>query len=184
MLTRYVKGNFPDGECASTMGIDQMRKKIQVGKKTLDIEIFDTAGQERFRTITTAYYKSARAFLMVYDIGDEETFLGIAEWIKQIDLYANRKHARILIGNKLDAGTRKVDRARAEDFARDHNCNFFEISAKTGENVDKLFEKVVEELIQMTKKNASRKSGSKSGGKGSRKRQEENSEGGGCCVLQ
>lgn len=165
------------------MGIDQIRKRITVGKRTLDIEIYDTAGQERFRTITTAYYKAARAFLMVYDIGDEESFNGIAQWIKQINLYANRKHSRFLIGNKLDTGSRVVEKERAEDFARENNCIFFETSAKTGSNVDAVFEKVVEALIKLTSKKGGGGRKSKKGTQKSSRTETADGEGG-CCVLQ
>jgi len=149
LLTRYTK-NLYDVECASTMGIDQFRKKEMFKNTEYDLEIFDTAGQERFRTITTAYYKSSKAFLMVYDIGDADSFKDIHAWIKQIELYSNHKHVRVLIGNKLDnEAARQVARADAEAFAKTNQCVFFEVSAKTGENVQETFAGVLQKLVNL-----------------------------------
>ena len=111
--------------------------------KQINVEIFDTAGQERFRTITTAYYKTSRAFLLVFDVGARDSFDHVKVWIDQIERFSHRKHVRFLIGNKIDSD-RKVSYDEAMDYARENDCKYFEISAKTGKNIDELFKKVMD----------------------------------------
>lgn len=161
VLSRYCKNSY-SSESPTTMGIDQLRKRVQYKDTAYDLEIFDTAGQERFRTITTAYYKSSKAFLMVYDIGDAASFTDIYEWIKQIELYSNNKHVRVLIGNKLDnAAAREIPEEQAREFAKENKCHFFEVSAKTGENVEHLFDEVLRELVDLKKSRGQQQQGKK-----------------------
>ena len=122
----------------------QMRQDVTLGNnKKINVEIFDTAGQKRFRTITTAYYKASRAFLLVFDLGKRDSFDAIEQWIVQIDKFAQRKHVRFLIGNKCDSD-RVISYDEAMDWAKENNCEYFEISAKTGKNIDSLFAKVMD----------------------------------------
>ena len=122
----------------------QMRQDVTLGNnKKINVEIFDTAGQERFRTITTAYYKASRAFLLVFDLGKRDSFKSIESWLAQIDKFAKREHVRFLIGNKCDSD-RDISYDEAMDWAKENNCTYFEISAKTGKNIDALFAKVMD----------------------------------------
>jgi Ras-related protein Rab-8A len=66
------------------------------------LQIWDTAGQERFRTITTAYYRGAMGILLVYDVSDENSFINVRNWMRQIDQNAAENVNRVLIGNKAD----------------------------------------------------------------------------------
>jgi Ras-related protein Rab-8A len=72
------------------------------GDAKVKLQIWDTAGQERFRTITTAYYRGAMGILLVYDVGDEGSFINVRNWMRQIDQNAAENVNRILIGNKSD----------------------------------------------------------------------------------
>ena len=172
-----------------------MRQDVTLGNnKKINVEIFDTAGQERFRTITTAYYKASRAFLLVFDLGKRDSFKSIESWLAQIDKFAKREHVRFLIGNKCDSD-RVISYDEAMDWAKENNCTYFEISAKTGKNIDALFAKVMDvrsrslpflpikkkithtytQDVYGTKKKKSKK------GKKSKK---DTSEPSGCCVVQ
>ena len=113
------------------------------GNKQINVEIFDTAGQERFRTITTAYYKTARAFLLVFDVGVRTSFEHVKIWIDQIERFSHKKHVRFLIGNKIDSD-RQISYDEAMDYAHENNCKYFEISAKTGKNIDSFFKQVMD----------------------------------------
>ena len=68
----------------------------------MKLQIWDTAGQERFRTITTAYYRGAMGILLVYDVSDENSFINVRNWMRQIDQNAAENVNRVLIGNKAD----------------------------------------------------------------------------------
>ena len=73
-----------------------------IEESKVKLQIWDTAGQERFRTITTAYYRGAMGILLVYDVSDENSFVNVRNWMRQIDQNAAENVNRILIGNKAD----------------------------------------------------------------------------------
>ncbi|EGV98126.1 Ras-related protein Rab-13 [Cricetulus griseus] len=99
----------------------------------------DTAGQERFKTITTAYYRGAMGIILVYDITDEKSFENIQNWMKSIKENASAGVERLLLGNKCDMeAKRKVLKEQADKLAREHGIRFFETSAKSSMNVDEV----------------------------------------------
>ena len=107
----------------------------------------DTAGQERFRTITQSYYRGADAILVVFDISDRESFESCANWIQDIDK-ANFDCIKFLIGNKSDLEKeREVTYAEAKKFCSENTFGYFETSAKTLDNVHKTFENIAESLL-------------------------------------
>lgn len=96
----------------------------------------DTAGQERFRTITTAYYRGAMGILLVYDVTDEQSFQNIRNWIRNIEQHAADNVDKILVGNKCDMMSEKlVETARGQALADEYGIKFFETSAKSNINV-------------------------------------------------
>lgn len=133
----------------TTIGIDYKIKILDVEKTRIKLQIWDTAGQERFRTITTSYFKGADSIMLVYDITDRETFDNISEWAKDIKQHADPQVAIILVGNKKDlTSAREVSFEEGHNVAQKMNVHFYEVSAKTSENVNKAFMS-----IAMTTKN-------------------------------
>ncbi|XP_067109791.1 ras-related protein Rab-12 isoform X2 [Osmerus mordax] len=109
----------------------------------------DTAGQERFNSITSAYYRGAKGIVLVYDITKQETFDDLPKWMKMIDKYASEEAELLLVGNKLDCETdRIITRQQAERFAsRISGMRFCESSAKDNFNVDEIFLKLVDDIL-------------------------------------
>ncbi|XP_044122359.1 ras-related protein Rab-13 isoform X2 [Neovison vison] len=108
----------------------------------------DTAGQERFKTITTAYYRGAMGIILVYDITDEKSFENIQNWMKSIKENASAGVERLLLGNKCDMeAKRKVQKERAVKLAREHGIRFFETSAKSSTNVDEAFSSLARDIL-------------------------------------
>lgn len=101
LLLRYSDDSFTSS-FITTIGIDFKIKSIMCGDAKVKLQIWDTAGQERFRTITTAYYRGAMGILLVYDVSDENSFINVRNWMRQIDQNAAENVNRILIGNKCD----------------------------------------------------------------------------------
>ncbi|MCP9260353.1 RAB8A [Dirofilaria immitis] len=100
----------------------------------------DTAGQERFRTITTAYYRGAMGIMLVYDITNEKSFDNIKNWIRNIEEHASSDVDRMIIGNKCDVEERRqVSRERGEQLAIEYGTKFMETSAKANINVEEAF---------------------------------------------
>lgn len=100
----------------------------------------DTAGQERFRTITTAYYRGAMGIMLVYDITNEKSFENIKNWIRNIEENASADVEKMLLGNKCElTEKRQVTRERGEQLAVEYGIKFIETSAKASINVEEAF---------------------------------------------
>ncbi|CAD5184307.1 unnamed protein product [Musa acuminata subsp. malaccensis] len=106
----------------------------------INLQIWDTAGQESFRSITRSYYRGAAGALLVYDITRRETFDHLASWVEDARQHANATMTIMLIGNKCDsAHTRAVSTEEGEQFAKEHGLIFMEASAKTAQIVEEAF---------------------------------------------
>jgi len=113
------------------------------------MQIWDTAGQEKFNSITTAYYRQARAAIVMYDVTRPATFQNLRKWFTLIDTHARTDVTKILVGNKTDQKDERVvtieqGRRAAEEFG----AEFFESSAKSDSNVYSAFEFIATDVIQ------------------------------------
>jgi len=97
-------------------------------------------GQERFRTITSSYYRGAHGIIVVYDVTDNDTFTNVKQWLQEIDRYASEGVNKLLVGNKSDLTSKKVvEYTVAKEFADQLNIPFLETSAKNATNVEQAF---------------------------------------------
>ncbi|KAA3675165.1 Ras-related protein Rab-2A [Paragonimus westermani] len=113
---------------------------INIGGKQIKLQIWDTAGQESFRSITRSYYRGAAGALLVYDITRRETFTHLASWLEDARQHSSSNMVIMLIGNKSDLESRRdVQKEEGEAFAREHGLIFMETSAKTAANVEEAF---------------------------------------------
>ena len=101
MLMRFSENQFTEN-FYNTVGVDFKLKEIELKGKTVRLQIWDTAGQDKFRTITTSYYKGAHGIMIVYDITDRQSFENVSEWMEEIENYAQKNVNILLIGNKND----------------------------------------------------------------------------------
>ncbi|XP_004487032.1 ras-related protein RABE1c-like [Cicer arietinum] len=147
LLLRFSDGSFTTN-FITTLGIDYKNRAIQLDGKKMMIQVWDTAGQERFRTITNTYYRGAMGVLLVYDVTDEFSFNNIKNWMHSIEQYASDNVNKILVGNKADMNERKraVPTSKGQALADEYGIKFFETSAKTNLNVDKVFFSIVKDI--------------------------------------
>ena len=123
-----------------TIGVEFGARMVTVDAKQIKLQIWDTAGQESFRSITRSYYRGAAGALLVYDITRRETFNHLANWLEDARQHANPNMTIMLIGNKSDLTHRRaVSTQEGEDFAKEHGLVFMETSAKTAHNVEEAF---------------------------------------------
>ncbi|GJS44889.1 Ras-related protein RabB1c [Tanacetum coccineum] len=123
-----------------TIGVEFGARMITIDNKPIKLQIWDTAGQESFRSITRSYYRGAAGALLVYDITRRETFNHLASWLEDARQHANANMTVMLIGNKCDlAHRRAVSTEEGEQFAKENGLIFMEASAKTAQNVEEAF---------------------------------------------
>ena len=147
---RYSDGIF-DQTHMTTIGLDYRLKSIILKDgKSIKLQIWDTAGQDRFRTITKHYYKGMHGIILIYDVTDRRTFESIRNWVSIIREVATEKVTIYLVANKIDMKeNRKVEREEGEKLAKELGLPFMEVSAKDGINVDEIFEDLVERIYKI-----------------------------------
>ena len=148
VITRYTDNRF-EKNYLSTTGIDYKLKNIKLDDgKNVKLQIWDTLGQERYRSLTKNYYKSAQGIILIYDITNRETFENVRNWIKSINAEADERVVIILVGNKCDfEENRQVSKEEGEQLAQELNLPFFECSAKENKNIIETFNGLTEKLI-------------------------------------
>ena len=139
LLLRYVHGQFKP-EYQLTIGVEFGAKNIEIDSKMFRIQIWDTAGQENFRSITRAYYKNSVCALVVYDISSRDSFNNVMSWIEDCRNQSPKTIFIVLVGNKCDLeDKRQVTYEEGKELADKNELLFFESSAKDGINVDDIF---------------------------------------------
>ena len=125
-----------------------MSLNVKVEDKIVKLQMWDTCGQEVYRSLISSFYRSASLAIIVYSIDNEESFNNIEKWLNDVKSQSNPNVKIFLIGNKADLeDKRKVARIEGEKFYNDHKLSYFiETSAKTGFNVQNVFIKAAKEL--------------------------------------
>eukprot|EP00640_Fibrocapsa_japonica_P005028 CAMPEP_0113937722 /NCGR_PEP_ID=MMETSP1339-20121228/4284_1 /TAXON_ID=94617 /ORGANISM="Fibrocapsa japonica" /LENGTH=211 /DNA_ID=CAMNT_0000940595 /DNA_START=65 /DNA_END=700 /DNA_ORIENTATION=- /assembly_acc=CAM_ASM_000762 len=132
-----------------TIGVEFGARMINIDSKQIKLQIWDTAGQESFRSITRSYYRGAAGALLVYDITRRETFSHLTRWLEEARQNSNSNMVIMLIGNKSDLEHRRaVSTKEGEQFAEENGLIFLETSAKTAENVEAAFIKTAEKIYE------------------------------------
>ena len=137
LLYRYSDNKFTTDQI-STIGVDFKSKDITIEGQQIKLQIWDTAGQEKFRSLTQNYYKGAHGAFVVFAVNEVDSFDQIKYWVdalKEKEPLINI----ILLGNKIDL-PRNINREDAENKAKENNIRYFEVSAKSGANINEAFE--------------------------------------------
>lgn len=175
LLLRYTKNEFIS-DMRSTIGVEFALKYITIDNYQLKIQIWDTAGMERYRSITNAYYKGAKGVIVLYDICRKKSFENVDKWIDDFKSKADDDAVIILIGNKSDLDDkREVSKEEGESKAKMNKFAFMETSAKDNNNVQKAFETLFGEIVKIYKnKNNIDLNDNKDGDEGMKKNMKEN----------
>ncbi|KAM3595871.1 uncharacterized protein V6R79_004370 [Siganus canaliculatus] len=146
LLTRFTKNEF-NHDSRTTIGVEFSTRTIQLENFTIKAQIWDTAGLERYRAITSAYYRGAVGALLVYDISKHLTYESTERWLKELYEHADPHIVVMLVGNKSDLDSlRTVPSEEARGFAEMKGLMFMETSALNSTNVEAAFNEVLAEI--------------------------------------
>ena len=152
ILSRYTRGEFISGSLA-TIGVQFSTKCVNIEGCNVRVQIWDTAGQDKYRTVTSAYYRGAYGALLVYDITRLETFHRLDLWTKELKQYVKEDCVITLIGNKSDLHhMAQVKQEDALKYSKLHNMAFYETSALDATNIDIVFDSMVKEIHSLQPK--------------------------------
>jgi len=143
IFKKFFKNEFK-GNYTSTIGVEFLTKEFQYKNKNYSIQFFDTAGQERFRSLTESYYHLGEGFFIVFDLTNKNSLLSIEDWINNVD-EKNPNNKKIILGNKDDLEERQIPEEEINDVLdKFSDIQFIRVSAKEGTNIEKAFETMIE----------------------------------------
>ncbi|CAG2167063.1 unnamed protein product [Oppiella nova] len=146
LMLRFADGVY-DKSINYTIGLDFKSRTIVLDGKRIKLQIWDTAGVERFHTISSSCYRGAHGIIVVYDVTNLESFKNVMKWLREIDRYACDDVNKILVGNKCHLTTQKVvEYATANELAENLGIPFLETSAKKATNVEQAFFKLAADI--------------------------------------
>ena len=131
-----------------TIGVDFFIKYIKISGKIIKLQMWDTAGADRFRSITKSYYKGSNIIFLVYNVANLNSFENIKKWMKDIEENTFEKVYIVLVGNKCDSLDRVITEEEGINLAKEHNIDFLETSAKNDKNI---FELLYNRINKLTK---------------------------------
>jgi Ras-related protein Rab-4B len=147
ILHQFIEGRQKQSS-SHTIGVEFGSKIIQVGPNRVKLQIWDTAGQDRYRAVTRSYYRGAAGALVVYDITNRESFNHVLNWLVDARTLARPDISLVLAGNKCDLkDSRAVSFLEASRCAQENDVLFLETSALTGEGIEEVFAKACKSII-------------------------------------
>ena len=142
ILGRLKNPDYFNSDIVPTLGTDFYTKTIEVDGKTIKIQLWDSAGQEKYKAVARGYYRNVVGGFLVFDVKDRASFDGLSQWLEDAKEGAQpREPTFVLVGNKIDKEDKKpriVSHQEAEEYARRLGMDYIETSAKTGQNMDEL----------------------------------------------
>ncbi|KAL6067976.1 Rab subfamily of small GTPases [Balamuthia mandrillaris] len=148
LLLRFTDDEF-DEEHPCTIGVDFKVKMLRLRDKLLNLTIWDTAGQEKFRSLTSSYYRGTQGIILVYDVTSRKSFEHLVDWLNEVEMYCNKEDVvKLLVANKTDKRGREVTREEGTAFAKSRAMVYIECSAKTKLGVQQAFEELVTKILE------------------------------------
>ena len=148
LLKKYCKNEFSNSYI-TTVGIDFQVKILTINNIKIKIQIWDTAGEERYRVVAKNYFNTSDGFIIMYDITNRESFDSVSNWVEQIKESTPNYKKSVIFGNKSDLNKlRDVQINEGKELAKKHDFKFFETSAKDGSNLNEGIESLVKDVLK------------------------------------
>ena len=148
ILNRFMNDTFIE-EYQATIGLDFQSKNVQIDNQDIHLLLYDTAGQEKFRALIPMYTRDANIILLVYDVTSKDSFLHLSDWLRDLTNVKKEEVIFAVVGNKIDLDDRReVNSEEGENYAKENEFIFAEVSAKTGDGFSDLFYKNLFEKIR------------------------------------
>lgn len=154
ILNRYVNNSFSEFQL-STIGLDVINKNLTLDNgKEVTLQIWDTAGSERYQSMTRNYFRGADGILLIFDITNFVSYNNIEKWIEQIKETTNDGIPMYLIGNKIDLEEERiVGENELQYLVKNYSLKYKEVSAKSGVNIKETFFELAKEIDEFHEKN-------------------------------
>ena len=139
ILNRFYQDKF-EQDYQATIGLDFHSKNVNINGTPVRLLLYDTAGQEKFKSLIPMYIRDANIILVVYDITSKDSFVHTEHWVNETKDLKREDAIFVLVGNKIDLEENRIVQVKeAEDFANEKGFLFYEVSAKTGDKIEELF---------------------------------------------
>ena len=154
IIQKFVNDKFSQN-MLSTIGVDFQSKIIMIDNTKVKLKIWDTTGQERFKTLTSQYYNGADGALLIFDVTSKLSFERINFWINELkEKKKLNELGLLLIGNKIDlVNKRIIDKEEAENFAKNNNLSYYETSALKNININNIIIDIAKQCLNNIKRN-------------------------------
>ena len=147
LMVRYFDSQFLENTKAS-IGVDVKVQRLEILDRKVKLYVFDTAGQERMRSITKSYYRQAMGVILVYDVTSQTSFDDVEQWIRKIDENAKEDLLKILVANKIDKDDRVISTQMGIELANRMKMTYYEASAMKGFGLDNIFYGSTQKLVE------------------------------------
>jgi len=154
IIHRFCENKFEENGLVSTISVAFKNKFLKIDSFTqVNMNIWDTAGQEKFRSMTRSYLRDSHGVFLVFDLTQKKSFDSLNFWLEEINNSdINKQYVKMLIGNKSDFKQKEVDKETAKKFAEENNMKYLEVSAKDGINIESMFEMMGIECVKILEK--------------------------------
>ena len=149
IVQKFIDNSFSKST-VSTIGVDLQSKIIDINGKKVKYLIWDTAGEDRMKTMTYSYYRGCHVILVVFDVTDRKSFQNVTTWVECIDKFAKSNVLKVLVGNKTDLEDKRiVTNEEGKKLAEDNGLKYYEISALTIKGLHEMFEDIAKEYVEI-----------------------------------
>ena len=154
IVQKFIDNTFSKST-VSTIGVDLQSKIIDINGKKVKYLIWDTAGEDRMKTMTYSYYRGCHVILVVFDVTERKSFQNVTTWVECIDKFAKSNVLRILVGNKTDLEDKRVvTNEEGKKLAEANGLKYYEISALKITGLYEMFEDIAKEYVEIYEQKA------------------------------